>query len=319
MRYYFAPMEGLTDMVYRRTHAKFYPGIDRYYTPFIAPTQNHCFVSRELRELSRENNAGLALVPQLIGKNAEDFLWAVRELQQMGYEEVNLNLGCPSGTVTAKGKGAGFLAYPDRLDAFLHEIFTHSPIDISIKTRLGIESPDEFKTILNIYNRYPVRELIIHPRTKTEMYEGKVHMDAFRTAAASTELPLCYNGNLFSMDDVANFSHAFPEVNAVMLGRGLIADPGMLARVNGCAISVNTLYGFHHELCRSYTEVFGSQSSALSRMKAIWVSMLPCFRNGERYRKSILKARHLPDFMSVIEQLFQNDSLITETKTGECS
>lgn len=313
MQYYFAPMEGLTDMVYRRTHAMFYPGTDRYYTPFIAPTQNHCFTSRELRELSPKNNSGLPLVPQLIGKNAEDFLWAAQELQKMGYEEVNLNLGCPSGTVTAKGKGSGFLAYPDRLDAFLHEIFSRSPIAISIKTRLGMESPDEFRVILNIYNCYPVKELIIHPRTKIEMYKGDVHMDFFRMAVESTTLPLCYNGNLFTVEDIKNFALSFPTVNTVMLGRGLIADPGMLAREKGHKADADTLYQFHHELCRSYSEVFGNPSSALPRMKAIWVSMLPCFKNGERHRKAILKARHLSDFMAIVEQLFQSDSLIIKT------
>ena len=314
MKYYFAPMEGLTDMVYRRAHAKYYPGIDRYYTPFVSPNQNHSFAPRELRELSPENNAGIPLVPQLIGKNAEDFLWAAGELEQMGYKEVNLNLGCPSGTVTAKGKGAGFLAYPDRLDSFLETIFSSCPIAISIKTRLGIEQPEEFGPILEIYNRYPVRELIIHPRTKREMYIGNVHLDSFRKALENTALPLCYNGNLFSITDIDNFSQQFPTVLAVMLGRGLVADPGLIARTKGYTAGMNTLHQFHRELCKGYTSVFGSEASALPRMKAIWSCILPSFHDGEQFRKQLIKAKRWRDFIAVTEQIFQSASLLSETQ-----
>lgn len=314
MKYYFAPMEGLTDMVYRRVHAKHYPGLDRYYTPFVSPTQNHSFAPRELRELSPENNGGIPLVPQLIGKNADDFLWAAGELANMGYTEVNLNLGCPSGTVTAKGKGAGFLAYPDKLDSFLETIFSACPIAISIKTRLGMEHADEFEPILEIYNRYPVRELIIHPRTKREMYSGNVHLDSFRNAMEKTSLPLCYNGNLFSLTDIENFSRQFPAVPAVMLGRGLVADPGLIARTKGYTADMNTLRQFHRELCDSYTRVFGSQASALPRMKAIWSCMLSSFHDGERFRKSLIKAKRWPDFIAVTEQIFRSTALLSATK-----
>ena len=303
-------MEGLTDMVYRRIHKKYYPGIDRYYAPFISPTQNHRFAPREQRELSPENNAGVPLVPQLIGKNADDFLWAAEELAQLGYKEVNLNLGCPSGTVTAKGKGAGFLATPDRLDAFLENIFNSSPIAISVKTRLGMEQPEEFGPILEIYNRYPIRELIIHPRTKREMYNGNVHLDVFSQATKNTTLPICYNGNLFTVEDIHDFSRKFPNVDAVMLGRGLVADPGMIARTNGYLTNKSTLLNFHLELCEGYTNTFGSQASALPRMKAIWSCMLPAFQNGESFRKSLIKAKRWQDFIAVTEQIFQTSSLL---------
>ena len=297
-------------MVYRRVHRKYYPGMDRYYTPFISPTQNHRFAPREQRELSPENNAGVPLVPQLIGKNADDFLWAAGELAQLGYKEVNLNLGCPSGTVTAKGKGAGFLATTDKLDAFLENIFNSTPIAISVKTRLGMEQPEEFGPILEIYNRYPIRELIIHPRTKREMYNGDVHLDVFSQATKNTTLPICYNGNLFTIEDIHEFSGKFPSVNTVMLGRGLMADPGMIARANGYTTNKNTLLNFHLELCEGYTNTFGSQASALPRMKAIWSCMLPAFQNGESFRKPLIKARRWQDFIAVTEQIFQTSSFL---------
>lgn len=309
MEFYFAPLEGITDMVYRWAHRKHYPGMDRYYAPFVSPTQHHCFTPRELRELNPENNADLSLVPQLLGKNAEDFLWAVRELAEMGYREVNLNLGCPSGTVTAKGKGAGFLAAPDKLDTFLDRVFSMSPLPISIKTRLGMDAPEEFQRILAIYNQYPICQLIIHPRTGKEMYRGDVHLDAFERALEHTVIPVCYNGNLFTADDCCALAEKFPKVSAVMLGRGLVAEPGLIMKMRGEKTDKRTLMRFHDDLCAGYIEVFGSPASALPRMKAIWLYMLPNFENGDAYRKALIKSRRWQDFLQVVEQIAAWDYL----------
>lgn len=309
MKYYFAPMEGLTDMVYRRTHRKYYPGIDRYYTPFVSPTQHHCFTPREQRELSPMNNAGIPLVPQLLGKNAEDFLWAANTLADMGYTEVNLNLGCPSSTVTAKGKGSGFLAHPVMLEEFLEKVYRAAPILISIKSRLGMEQPEEFERILNIYNKFPVCELILHPRTKCEQYDGDVHLEMFQYALENAAMPLCFNGNLFTASDVDGFTKRFPEVKTVMIGRGLMANPAMVAKIYGVQEEKTTLQKFHRELCAGYTDVFGSTATAMPRMKAIWAHMLPRFEGGDNYRKAMIKTRHWSDFLSVTEEIFQKCDL----------
>jgi len=303
-------MEGLTDMVYRRTHRKYYPGVDRYYTPFVSPTQHQIFTHRQLRELHPENNAGVPLVPQLLGKNADDIIWAVNELADMGYGEVNLNLGCPSGTVTAKGKGSGMLANPDALEAFLEKIYTSSPLPVSIKSRLGMESPEEFEQILDIYNKFPVCELILHPRTKREMYNGTVHLDSFRYALDHAKMPVCYNGNLFACSDVNCFREEFPAVENIMIGRGLVSDPSMIVKLRGGAGDKSTLYKFHNELCEQYIVVFESVSNAMPRMKAIWTQMLSGFEGGESFRKSMIKARRWEDYISVTEEIFQKCELI---------
>ena len=152
MRYYFAPMEGLTDSIYRRLHHKYFPGVDRYYMPFLSPTIHRTLTHREDRELPMADSVAFTAVPQVLTKVAEDFLWAAQVCRDRGYEEVNLNVGCPSGTVVSKGKGSGMLRDPDHLDRFLDEIFQASVLPISVKTRLGIENPDEFPAILEIYN-----------------------------------------------------------------------------------------------------------------------------------------------------------------------
>jgi len=304
MEFECAPLEGVTDAVYRRAHSRFYPGIARYYTPFISPTQNRRFTPREMRELAPENNGGVRLIPQLLGKNTGDMLWAMGALADMGYDEVNLNLGCPSGTVFAKGKGAGLLKSPDELRAFLDGIFAAAPVAVSVKTRLGVEDPAEFPALLAVYNDYPIRRLVIHARTRREQYTPGVHRDMFAWAEKHTALPLSYNGDLFTARDIEDFRADFPAAETIMLGRGLIADPGLIARISGQCADKERLRRFHEALCREYPVVFGDRSSAMHRMKAIWQYMLASFDGGEGYRKKLEKARRWDDFLAVTDEIF---------------
>ena len=298
MEFEFAPLEGVTDAVYRRTHRRFYPGIARYYTPFISPTQNHILTPRDKRELAPENNPSVPLVPQLLGKSADDLLWAMRELSAMGYDEVNLNLGCPSGTVTAKGKGAGALADPEALDRLLDALFSAAPLAISVKTRLGMKRPEEFFALLEVFNRYPIRRLILHPRTAAQQYTGAADKELFARAAERTALPLCYNGDLFTAEDIARFRERFPDIRMLMLGRGLVADPGLLS--SGDA---ETLTLFHDALCREYPVVFGSENSALHRMKAIWAFMIKRFPDGEKWNKQLIKTKRWLDYLALAHRI----------------
>ena len=143
-------MEGVTGYVYRNAYAKYYGGIVRYFTPFVA---NKKLGHREKNDVCPEHNAGMAVVPQILTNRAEDFLAIAEILREYGYDTVNLNLGCPSGTVAARGRGAGFLAMPDELDHFLEEIFEKCPLRISIKTRIGKENPAEWERLLAIYEK----------------------------------------------------------------------------------------------------------------------------------------------------------------------
>ncbi|MGN1364878.1 MAG: tRNA-dihydrouridine synthase, partial [Victivallis vadensis] len=179
MRMDMAPMEGVTNYVYRWAFAQVYTGIDRYFTPFISPNQNYSFTGKEWNEVNPANNEGMTVVPQLLTNKADHFLWACGELKKLGYQEVNLNLGCPSGTVVAKKKGSGFLTMPRELDQFLEEVFARTEVKVSVKTRLGKVNPEEFEEILAIYNKYPISELIIHPRVQKEFYKGHAHREWF--------------------------------------------------------------------------------------------------------------------------------------------
>lgn len=231
MKFYIAPLEGVTGYIYRNALEKYFPGADCYFTPFIVPDQKHPLRKKELRDILPENNHVKNLVPQILTNDADRFHEAVQELQSYGYREVNLNLGCPSGTVTARKKGAGFLAYPEELDRFLDRIFSENEVRISLKTRIGMKDPEEGFRLLEIYNQYPLSELIIHPRTREEFYKGEPHLDIYAQLAQASHAPVCYNGNLLTARDYEAFHAAFPDTERVMLGRGVIADPGLIRRL----------------------------------------------------------------------------------------
>ena len=249
MKYYLAPLEGITTYVNRKAYHKYFHHMDKYFTPFIVPHKDKRFNTRELKELSPEHNEGLHVVPQLLTNNAEDFLKTAVDIVAMGYKEINLNLGCPSKTVVTKRKGSGFLEYPDELDKFLYEIYEKANFRISIKTRIGKDSPDEFYRLLEIYNKYPIEELTIHPRIQTDYYKNTPNLDKYELAYKESENKLCYNGDIHSKETYEAFLERFPNTDAIMLGRGVIHNPGLVdAFADGKALSKDTLYAFHNDI-----------------------------------------------------------------------
>ena len=306
MQYSFAPMEGLTDSVYRRLHHKYFPGIDRYFMPFLSPTVHRTLTLREERELPPADSETFSAVPQLLTKNPEDFLWAAEQCMERGYREVNLNAGCPSGTVVSKGKGSGMLSDPEALDRFLDRVFSGTPIAVSVKTRLGLEQPQEFLRLLEIYNRYPIRELIVHPRVRRDFYETPVREESFRYALENSTNPICYNGNLCCLEDISKFSQKYPQVQSVMLGRGLIGDPGMLTPGG---TDVRALENLYHELLDSYIAVFGGARNAMFRLKENWRYLLCRFEDSERLGRQLRKTTDVAQYRAITTELFRNHPL----------
>ena len=301
MRYYFAPMEGITDSIYRRLHHKHFGGVDRYYMPFLSPTIHRQLTHKEDRELPFADTETFVAVPQILTKVADDFLWAAQVCADRGYDEVNLNAGCPSGTVVSKGKGSGMLRDTDALDAFLEEVFSKSPLPVSVKTRLGLENAADFPGILEVYNRYPIKELTIHPRTRKQFYDGELHMDMFRYALENSKNPLCFNGELRSNTCICEFSKDFPQIGAMMIGRGLIADPGMLT---SGGTTRETLQAFTEELTQCYIEAFGGARNAMFRMKENWSFLRHRFDGSDRLWKQLRKTTDLNEYRAITSQIF---------------
>ncbi|MEG1593623.1 MAG: tRNA-dihydrouridine synthase family protein [Oscillibacter sp.] len=309
MRIDFAPLEGITTFLFRNTHHALFGGADRYFTPFFSPAGEHIFTTKELRDVTPAHNDKMPVIPQIMTRHAADFLWAAGELAQMGYGQVNLNLGCPSGTVVGKGKGAGFLAHPQELDCFLEEIFSKTPVPVSIKTRLGIADPAEFSKILEIYSKYPLEELIIHPRVQKEFYKGPLHRDVFD--AVTCPFPLCYNGDLVTVEDVTAFAQTHPQIDAIMLGRGAVADPALPRKLRGGPAATRAeVQTFTQTLYAGYREIYEQDRPAAQRMKEIWFYLIHLFADGEQYNKQMRRVSHPRQYEMLEAGIFRDLELL---------
>ena len=302
MKHYFAPMEGLTDSLFRRLHHTYFPGVDRYYMPFISPTQHRCLTNREARELPMADSVPFVSIPQILTKVAEDFVWAAGQCAERGYTEVNLNLGCPSGTVVAKGKGSGMLADPDNLDRFLDAVFSASPLPVSVKSRLGVTDPQEFPRLMEIYNQYPIVELTLHPRVRKAFYSGSVDMEMFAYCAENSKNPVCYNGDICSLEDIERIKVRFPQVDSVMIGRGLIGDPGMLTPGG---TTVEALEGLFDAMLNEYLTAFGGSRNAMFRLKEHWGMLIHRFEDSEKLGKRLRKTTDLVEYKAITREIFR--------------
>lgn len=306
MNLYFAPMEGLTGYVYRNAHRACFGGVDKYFTPFLAPNQNRKWTAREEKDVLPEHNRELHLVPQILTNRAEDFIWAAGEMKARGYREVNLNLGCPSGTVVSKYKGAGFLARQEALDRFLDRIFEETDLEISVKTRIGMVAPEEFPELLEIFNRYPVKELTVHPRLRTDYYKNTPDWEAFAVAVKVSRAPLCYNGDLFTRERFFAFKERFPGINCAMLGRGLLANPALAGEINGLeSITGARLADFHRLLYEGYRLAIPEERNMLFKMKELWTYMICMFPEADRWGKKIKKAKTAGEYEAAVSALFR--------------
>ena len=310
MRFELAPLEGVTTWQFRTAWHRHFTPADKYFTPFIAPNMNKGLNNKERGDVLPEHNKGMDLIPQILTNRADYFLITCRDLAELGYKEVNLNLGCPSGTVVAKNKGSGFLSQLEELERFLDEIFEHSPLSISVKTRIGRYSDEEWPALLELYRRYPMTELIVHPRIQKDYYKNTPRREAFRQAREVCPFPVTYNGNLFTPEDIDAFGKEFPGADWVMVGRGAICNPWLL----GGTPNKHALEEFHGELFEGYQKVMFGDGPTLCKMKGVWAYLIQSFTNYEKYRKVIRKTRHLSEYASTVNALFHNEDFIPNTR-----
>ncbi len=314
---YLAPLEGVTDSIYRKTFEKYYGGTAKLFTPFLSPNSTYKFTTREFKEINPETNDVSKTVPQLLTNKPEHFLWAVGEIAELGFKEINFNLGCPSGTVVAKKKGSGLLYYPEELDECLYQIFDGlektcslkgvlAP-SISVKTRLGKHEPQEFYEILDIYNKYPISELTIHPRIQSDFYKEPIRYEFFDYAVSHTKIPLVFNGEVKTIKDLEDISTKYANVNAIMLGRGLIAKPELaLSYESGTGkLEYDSMKfkSFHDELLAQYIDVLSGEKPVLHRMKEFWVYWQERFPEEDKNLKKLRKSNRISDYKAIAELL----------------
>lgn len=310
MKFYMAPMEGITGYIYRNALNRFFgDGIDKFYTPFLVPHIKREFSNKELNEISSENNKGINLVPQILTNNAEDFTRLSKKLRELGFEEVNLNLGCPSRTVVSKKRGSGALADIEELERFLDGIFAGGDSKISIKTRIGVETPDEFEKIIRLYNNYPIMELTIHPRITKQMYSGLPNRDIFNMAMEIYRKPVCYNGDIFSVSDYERFLiecdiMSTDNVGAVMIGRGVLRNPSLIRELTGGSPATNEeIKAFLREMRENYGIEMSGQTPVLFKMKELWSNLQYSFPEKEKLCKKLLKTKSLAELDVLSNQI----------------
>ena len=344
MQIYFAPLEGITGFAYRNVHRQYFGDeIDKYFSPFAAPNYTHHFKTREREDIDPANNQGLSLVPQILTNRPDDFLWAAEEMYAMGYREINLNLGCPMPTVVKKRRGSGQLGDLAALDLFLEEICagmekisgqslwentsgqgSGNPQKISehdsagngegklrftVKTRIGLDSADNAGALLEISNRYPIAELTVHPRTQRDLYGGRPDLDTFSLFLEKSLHPVVYNGDIYSVEDYQKICARFPACSALMLGRGLIANPALAREIRGGSpLQKAELSQFHDSVYASLKNTLPGQTPLLGKMKELWFYMGRNFTGAERFLKQIRKAGNEMQYKAAVRTLFVNCS-----------
>ena len=304
MKLYFAPLEGITTYTYRNAHAEIFGGCDGYFAPFITPSDNERLSLKSLRDIVPERNKVGRLIPQVLTNRSDSFLKFEEMIKDLGYSEIDINIGCPSGTVVKKNRGAGFLRDVSGVDRFLNEVFERTALNVSVKTRAGFWSCDELEELIKVYNKYPMESLIIHPRTREDFYKGEPHMEAFCKAYQESSNRVCYNGNVFSKGDYEKICEKYPRLEGVMIGRGAVANPAIFREIRGGkALQTDELVRFTELLTERYLEVLGSEIYTLHKLKEIWLYIMWMFPEEKKILKAIKKANRLGDLTLAVRSL----------------
>ena len=311
---YFAPLEDVSGYILRNLFNNMFPGVDRYYGAFIsAVRQGRKHKIRETEDVAPENNTDTELIPQILSNDPLAFLNTAAWLTETGYSEINLNLGCPSKDVVARGKGSGFLEYPDRLDAFFDSVFRGlrdrglEEVRISVKSRSGRRDTDNAGKLIEIFNRYPISEVTLHPRLGKDFYRGKPDLDIFRRFYEEIKHPLVYNGDLLTLDDIRSIEKDFPGLKAVMIGRGFLRNPALAREYKGGEpLNKAELCSFVNKLYTEYKENLNAEKYALNKMKELWgwLKDNPLFAGKERKVRAVLKAGTCAGYESAVRMVF---------------
>jgi tRNA-dihydrouridine synthase len=312
IRLILAPLKGFTDAVFRNTYAEHFTGFDGAMAPFIAATRADRLTEKHCRDLLPHQNTRLPIEPQILGNDPDDFIFLARHLYQMGYPSVNWNLGCPFRPVTKKRRGSGLLPFPELVDEFLDKTLAAIPGGLSIKMRLGRTQADEIIKLLPILNRYPLREIIIHPRTARQMYTGLPDLDMFQVCLENCRHRVVYNGDITDLEGFQALAVRFPSVQAWMIGRGALSNPFLPALIKkghyGVAAKTEKFKTFYDDLFVRYQERLQGPGHLLDRMKGFWTYFSVGFKNGPDFGKRIHRTFTLPRYLESVERFFEEDA-----------
>ncbi len=326
MKIYFAPMEGITLYPLRNIHKEMFgENIDKYYTPFVSTARTYKFKKREQRDILPEFCTAFKdykneVVPQIMGNKAEQIIWAVKKMHELGYNEANLNMGCPVATVVNRHKGSGLLEDPEKLDKMLYEIFDtiakeNLQFAFSLKTRLGMHDDEEAATIMEIIAKYPASELTIHARVRDDFYKGKIRLQAFCDAVNvyrenGGSAPVCYNGDINSVQDFENISQ-ITNASEIMIGRGLITNPALAREISGGeSLKAVELKTYLDRLYDAYEQYIPEDQNVIFKLLEHWAFVHVHFKDCEKHLKAIRKSRSKGEYKAAVRDMFASCEFI---------
>ena len=307
-----SPLQGFTDFRFRNAFNNIFGGIDTFYSPYIRLNGNLAIKAAYERDLLPENNVGLEVIPQIITNDAAEFLFVAKYVQQLGYKELNWNLGCPYPMVTKCGMGSGLISDPERIDKILNKVQAESDIIVSMKMRLGYENTEEILQVLPILEKYPIKNVAIHARIGKQLYKGGVHLDAFQECINHTSLKLYYNGDITSVAKFYEMQERFPSIDHWMIGRGLISDPFLpsMIKSNTTQYPANKLElfkEFHDTLFQNYSESLSGSTHLLLKMYHLWEYFSVLFSNPHKALKKIKKAGSIKNYLAAVKEILDTE------------
>lgn len=308
------PFQGITDAPFRNVFKRHFGGVDKYYTPFFTGIHKEEHAKNlQGEEIDPQCNDVETLTPQILSTDAEEILRFAKQCQQLGYKEINLNMGCPFPRVANKKRGSGLLPYPDKVEAMLERIFDGIDIKFSVKCRLGYFNPEEIDAIIPIFNKYPLSELIIHPRIGKQLYKGEADVERFKTLIPYINAPLVYNGDIVSVESFERIREMVQPVNQFMLGRGVLTNPFLAEEIKGHDVpddKTNRLHAYVIDLYDDRLRHAGGSPKVLGRMKELWSYLMNSFEEPQVVWRKIKKLNSLKDYEEAVELIFKENALI---------
>ena len=309
-----APLQGFTDVVFRNVYSRHFTGVDLAMAPFISTMGGRRLKPSRIKDVDPQLNQALPVIPQVLGNNPDDFIFLADYLFDMGYGQVNWNLGCPHSKIAKKQRGSGLLCYPDKIDAILSRVIPGIKPSLSIKCRLGRKTAEEINDLMPVFNAHPLDEIILHPRTGEQMYTGKADLDAFEKAMAACTRPMVYNGDIVDLSSWERIRRRVPGINRFMIGRGILSNPFLAEQIKGMepdspdlALRNRRLKAFYQDLFESYKAVFSGPGHLIGRMKGFWTYLGPGFEDHKKPLKKILKSTSLEAYEDQVEAFWEMD------------
>ncbi|MBU8849825.1 MAG: tRNA-dihydrouridine synthase family protein [Desulfobacterales bacterium] len=302
-----APLQGFTDVTYRNVFSDHFSGVDEAVAPFISTMGQMRLKPSRIKDVNPENNKTLFVVPQILGNVAKDFIFLADHLYEMGLKKINWNLGCPHSKIAKKKRGSGLLMYPEEIDAFLDTVLSKISNTLSIKIRLGRRSKDEIFKVLPVLDKYPLDEIIIHPRTGLQMYEGTSDHDAFEKVLSCSRHLLTYNGDITDLNSFYAVQKRFPNIRRFMIGRGILSNPFLAENIKKIIVTkdqIERLKDFHDDLFDNYKKIFSGPAHLTGRMKGFWSYLGPSFKKSKKPLKNILKTNSIAKYQDMVKTFF---------------